>query len=240
MIQLIYLKRLILAEHQLHNYSEENMSQDHLSKNLSMLMKENNVSESDLARALNLPYNTIHRLISGYTIDPRISTLKLIASYFNVSLDTLLNENKFIGNSLDLHAGSRTVPIVTWEQLKDSDFLHSISNHLNWDSWLPISIVSTDDLSLNAYALESRPSMQPRFPIGTFFIIDPDCKPIDGDLILVKIKNNNAVSLRELVIDPPSMCFLPITENSDILNFKEDEHEIIGVIVLSMHHCRRS
>lgn len=196
-------------------------------------MKDNSVSESDLARALNLPYNTIHRLVSGHTTDPRISTLKLIASYFNVSLDTLLNQNEKCTS-----AAPQTVPIVTWEQLSDVEFLKTINNQ-NWDNWLPISLVSIDNLSLNAYALESRPSMQPRFPIGTFFIIDPDCKPMDGDLILVKIKINNAVSLRELIIDPPSMQFLPIIENSDVLNFNEIDHEIIGVVVLSMHQFRR-
>ncbi|CAM3716396.1 LexA family protein [Legionella longbeachae] len=228
-----------MADQLLNKYSSTDDFNENLSKNLSLIMKENNVSESDLARALNLPYNTIHRLVSGHTTDPRISTLKSIASYFNVSLDTLLNQNQGVPNTLKTHIGPRTVPIVTWEQLSDDELLRTI-NSLNWDHWLPISLVSIDNLSLNAYALESRPSMQPRFPIGTFFIIDPDCKPIDGDLILVKIKINNAVSLRELIIDPPSIQLLPIIENSDVLNFNESEHEIIGVVVLSMHHCRRS
>ncbi len=225
-----------MADQLLNKYSSNEDFNENLSKSLSLIMKENNVSESDLARALNLPYNTIHRLVSGHTTDPRISTLKLIASYFNVSLDTLLNQNH---GEPQTHTAPRTVPIVTWEQLSDDELLRTINN-LNWDLWLPISLISIDNLSLNAYALESRPSMQPRFPIGTFFIVDPDCKPIDGDLILVKIKINNAVSLRELIIDPPSIQLLPIIENSDVLNFIESEHEIIGVVVLSMHHCRRS
>ena len=201
-------------------------------------MTEHSVSESDLARALNLPYNTIHRLISGYTADPRISTLKLIASYFNVNLDTLLNENKFISNPLELYNDKRVIPVVTWEQLANENFLESIKHQSI--NWLPIPSITNEELNANSYALESRPSMQPRFPIGTFFVIDPTCKPIDGDLILVKIKENNAVSLRELVIDPPTMRFLPIIENSEVLNFEHTEHEIIGVIVLSMHHFRRN
>lgn len=220
-----------MADQLLNNFSQHETFNENLSKNLSLI--DNSVSESDLARALNLPYNTIHRLVSGHTTDPRISTLKLIASYFNVSLDTLLNQNEKCTS-----AAPQTVPIVTWEQLSDVAFLKTINNQ-NWDNWLPIPLVSIDNLSLNAYALESRPSMQPRFPIGTFFIIDPDCKPMDGDLILVKIKINNAVSLRELIIDPPSMQFLPIIENSDVLNFNEIDHEIIGVVVLSMHQFRR-
>lgn len=84
--------RIILLEQFLCNHSLDKFNKE-LSRNLSLLMKENNISESELARALNLPYNTIHRLISGYTTDPRISTLKLIASYFSVSLDNLFNSH---------------------------------------------------------------------------------------------------------------------------------------------------
>lgn len=66
---------------------------ENLSHSLSLLMKEHNISESELARALGLPYNTIHRLVSGHTTDPRLSTLKSIAAYFNVSLDFLVTPN---------------------------------------------------------------------------------------------------------------------------------------------------
>lgn len=214
-----------------------NNSNEGLSINLSALMKHNNISESDLARALNVPYNTIHRLVNGHTTDPRLSTLKLIATYFNVGLDTLLtsNENKIP----ESHDNLRAVPIISWGQVTDNTLLNSIKNK-NWNHWLPIPLASLDNLSLNAYALESRPSMQPRFPIGTFFIIDPKCAPIDGDLVLVNIKANNAVSLRELMIDPPITKLLPLIQNSEALSFNEIEHEIIGVIVLTMHHLRRS
>ncbi|RJT49269.1 helix-turn-helix domain-containing protein [Legionella taurinensis] len=197
-------------------------------------MKNSGVSESDLARALQIPYNTIHRLVSGYTTDPRLSTLKLIAAYFNVSLDTLLTHKLSKSNN-----NQKAVPIITWEQVTDNILLNSI-NSQNWTHWLPIPLVSLDNISFNAFALESRPSMQPRFPIGTFFIIDPVCNPMDGDLVLVKIKTNDAVSLRELMIDPPTTKLLPLMQNSEALNFIEIEHEIIGVVVLSMHHLRRS
>lgn len=80
--------RIILVEQLLNDHSLDNLNKD-LSNSISLLMKENNISESDLARALSLPYNTIHRLISGHTADPRISTLKSIAAYFDVSLDSL-------------------------------------------------------------------------------------------------------------------------------------------------------
>lgn len=230
--------RIILIGKLLNNHSLNKFNKD-LPNNLSLLMKENSVSESELARALNLPYNTIHRLISGHTSDPRISTLKSIAEYFNVSLDTLLNPIALVTDTLKNTSNPKAIPIMSWEQVSNNEFLNLL-DHQNWVNWLPIPLVSSDNLSLNAYAIESRPSMYPRFPIGTFFVIDPECNPIDGDLILIKIKKNGAISLRELMIDPPAMKLLPIIQNSDSLNFIEGEHEIIGVVILSMHHLRRN
>lgn len=196
-------------------------------------MNKANISESDLARALNLPYNTIHRLLNGDTTDPRISTLKLIASYFKVSLDYLFASNNSYTQGESV---IKKVPIVTWEQISETLLI----NNRSWNDWLPITIVSTEEISKNAYAVESRPSMQPRFPVGTFFIIEPDCNPVDGDLVLIKIKQNKAISLRELVIDPPTTQLLPIVENSEIISFSNELHEIVGVVVLSMHYFRRS
>ncbi|MFJ1268644.1 helix-turn-helix domain-containing protein [Legionella lytica] len=227
-----------MVEQLLNNHSLDKVNEN-LSKNLSLLMKEHKVSESDLARALGLPYNTIHRLVSGHTTDPRISTLKSIAVYFNVSLDTLLNPIELATSTLNINNNPKAVPILSWEKISSNDFLNSIDRQ-DWVNWLPIPLVSIENLSLHAYAIESRPSMYPRFPTGTFFVVDPECKPIDGDLILIKIKKDGAVSLRELMIDPPTMKLLPIIHNSDLLNFIASEHEIIGVVVLSMHHPRRS
>src|SRR5271156_4022316 len=64
-----------------------------LAKNLRMLLAERQVSENDVAQALNIPVMTVRRLASGETTDPRISTLKLIADYFKISVDSLIKDN---------------------------------------------------------------------------------------------------------------------------------------------------
>lgn len=212
---------------------------DNLPKNISILMEKNGISESDLARALNIPYNTIRRLASGFTTDPRMSTLKLIANYFNIGLDALTGEGDPTSYALAANQSPRSVPILGWSDISDSTFMHNI-NLSSWASWQPIALASTEDLSEQAYALTSRRSMGPRFPLGTVFIIDPDKSPIDGDLVLVKIKESHAVSLRDLIIDPPNWQLLPIIEHSPALLYDESKHKIIGIIVLTMLRTRRS
>ena len=64
-----------------------------LANNISTLLRMHGITENELAKALNIPYNTVRRLTTGSTTDPRISTLNIIANYFNVGLDELIETN---------------------------------------------------------------------------------------------------------------------------------------------------
>lgn len=213
---------------------------NNLSRNLAILMERRQVTESDLARALDLPYNTVKRLVNGVTTDPRVSTLSLITQYFNVSLDALLSDGDPTSVSVrNNDKAPRSVPILSWENISSKNFL-GILDLKNWEYWQPIALASTDSLSETAYALESRPSMQSRFPIGTVFVIDPKEKPIDGDLVLIRFKDNDSVSLRDLIIDSPHWQLLSIAHNTPSINYDVKEHEIIGIVVLTILKARKS
>ena len=216
------------------------MTTDNLSKNLITLMREQGISESELARAIDIPYNTIHRLTSGFTSDPRLSTLKLIANYFNVSLDVLTEENNasLPGIFTSKENTPKFVPIFSLEDISNPEFLNQVDLSV-WEKWQPIALSPSDGLSENTYGIESKRSMQPRFPMGTIFVVDPNQKPMDDDLVLVRIKETNAVSLRDLRIDPPSWQLLPVIESSIMLPYDAQEHEIIGVIILTMIQSRK-
>lgn len=64
-----------------------------LSKNIKELLSIYNITISDLSRLTKTPRSTINRLINDEATDPRISTLKSIASYFNISVEDLLSED---------------------------------------------------------------------------------------------------------------------------------------------------
>ena len=82
--------------------------------------------------------------------------------------------------------------------------------------------------------------MQPRYPVGTTFIVSMETDPIDGDLVLVRFSQNNAISLRELVVDSPHWQLNPIISGSSRLLFDQSEHSIIGVVVLTLIQTRHS
>ena len=215
----------------LKNLTQRNDTDSSLSRNLLKLLQLHQMNESELAKKLDIPYNTIHRLLTGTTCDPRVSTLQQIADYFGVQLDFLLNGNMQT-NPID-QKQLLTVPVLTWEHILNSTFLKGMEKS-KWEKTIQVaSIESSVDLT-QLFALESTKSMQPRFPAGTTFIINAKETAIDGDLVLVRFKNDNSVSLRELIVDSPTWQLNPIVSSSSSLVFTHKAHEIIGVVILTI------
>src|SRR5581483_6132788 len=61
-----------------------------LSKNLSLLMFENNIDSPTLSRYTNVPVATINRLKANPASNPTLASLLPIANYFSISLNQLI------------------------------------------------------------------------------------------------------------------------------------------------------
>ena len=108
-----------------------------IARNLKALIDGCKVPELEIARALNTSVLTIRRIISGETADPRISTLKAIADYFNVSLDSLLDDNAQRSINAMIKNKPRVIPILSWKEIEASDSITNI-NLSNWGEWYPV------------------------------------------------------------------------------------------------------
>ncbi len=172
---------------------------------------------------------------NGETSDPRISTLKSISDYFNVSIDALIEPNTMAPNEFINQSKLVFLPVFDWESAKNKDKL----DLTQWQTWIPVTIGKNEKISPNAFALDSRPSMYPRFLPGTIFILDPDLTPMDGDLVLVNLRDNNELTLRELSIDPPDWRLHPVTQSTATLNYSKESHEIIAIVFLTLFHNRK-
>lgn len=208
-----------------------------IARNLKALIVASKVSELEIARALNTSVLTIRRIISGETEDPRISTLKSIADYFNISMDSLLDDNGLRSINAMIKNKPTVIPILGWKTIEACESIEDI-DLTGWNEWYPI-IGAQNYISPSTFAIESRPSMQPRFPLGTLFVVNPDVAPMDSDLILIRMKQEKELSLRELIIDPPKWQLQPIVMGSETLYFDEKKHEILGVVVFIALHKRK-
>jgi len=61
-----------------------------IANNLKKYRKKKGVSQDKLSKLANITYNTIIKLESGATKNPRVETLHLIAVALGVSVDDLL------------------------------------------------------------------------------------------------------------------------------------------------------
>ncbi len=210
-----------------------------LATNLTALLKKKHLTASKLAQDLNLPVMTIRRLMFGETTDPRLSTLKMLADYFHISIDALTGEIEYQKSQYQVGSKPNFVPVLSWEIVEK---MHSITeiDLSEWTEWQPISSTPNNPIGKNSFALVSRPSMSPRFPHGTVFVFDPDATPRDGDLILVKIENAKELTLRELVIDPPEWYLQSVISGSGLLGYSPDVHKILGVNIMTLLYNRRA
>ena len=110
----------------------------------------------------------------------------------------------------------KLIPILDWECFEQVDTVHAIDLSA-CESWYPVVTSDANPRSTVTFALRSRPSMQPRFSRDTLLVINQTEQPADGDLILVKMRDTQQLSLRELLIDPPRWQLQPIVAGSDVI-----------------------
>ena len=60
---------------------------------MQKLLTRSHLTANGLATKLNLPTPTVHRLLIGDVQDPRLSTMLLIADYFEITLEQLIGRH---------------------------------------------------------------------------------------------------------------------------------------------------
>lgn len=201
-----------------------------LSEVLTALIQEHKINESELARRINLPRATINRITSGKIIDPKSSTLTLIANYFNISIDQLLGYEK-INFSHTLRLTNRIqVPLLELNQLID---IYKRTKQLNFDLLLYKETITfeydADHKKLFALKIYGD-AMWPYFDNNSTIIIDPTIQPQNRSFVITYIAKTDEIILRQLLIDVKSRVLTPINPafKSLVLEIKDI---IIGVVI---------
>ena len=210
--------------------------ESYLASNLNNLLRERQLTVAKVADDLGMPLMTVRRLLLGETTDPRMTTLKALADYFGVSVDALYSDDHL---SVAMHqpTSPQFVPVLSWDVLRETTDLQTLDLS-RWPDWQPINLPDTNMAQQGLFALESRPSMYPRFPLGTLFIFDPHLKPQDGDIVLVRLPDHD-ITLRELIIDPPDWQLQSISNTASPLHYQKDVHEMVAVNVMTFFYNRQ-
>lgn len=159
--------------------------------NIRLLMSNFDVTAEQLSKDLNLSISTVNRLVSGAATDPRLSSLKPFAKYFNVSIEELIGDVPLSSG----HGASRfnflRVPLLYWEQVKNYAKEVKSRNPSNWDRWS----ITTEQVSTGSYALSiKQTTLPPPFYPNATIIVDPSKQPVDGDYVIINSEGNPEIS----------------------------------------------
>jgi SOS-response transcriptional repressor LexA len=197
-----------------------------LANNVRYLMQEFNIDSSELSKKTGIALTTINGLKRGIG-NPTLSTLHLLASFFNVSI-AQLTETKL---TKDKNKSSVVyeIPLLTLDNLseflKDNQkYKKTISTEI--DMWKPN----------RCFAIKlTNSAMMPIFERGSIFVISRDMLAHDGDLVLVQF-DHNPPCIRKVFIEGNSYFFKPISEIIGDNILKMNEFIIHGTIVKAIQY----
>ncbi len=188
-----------------------------LSKILQKLLYEKRINASELAREVDLPVPTVHRLVTGKSTRPYESSLKPIADYFSIEVTQLLGEkplpsdekaSTLKSNSNDLEKNlAVSLPLIPWNNLTNLEKMEEYSE-----------IPFLGKISDKGFAtIMPDTSMEPLVQRDSIIIFDPLILPTDRSCILIKLHETKAYVLRQLLIDADHKYLKSL--NSDLSTF---------------------
>ena len=204
---------------------------------IKRLLFERDIKSIDLARAINIPPPTIHRLVTGKSTRPYESSLKPIADYFEIEVAQLLgekplpsNEEEGVDEETSRHGKNwvATVPLIPWGNLKDLE----IKKNYN-------EIPFVGKISKIGFAtIMPDTSMEPIIQRNSIIIFDPLIEPSDRSYVLVKLHETKAYVLRQLLIDADHQYLKPLNPDLSMFNMRllHQDDEIIACLVETRHN----
>lgn len=197
-----------------------------LSKILQKLLYDKRMNASELAKEVDLPIPTVHRIVTGKSTRPYKASLQPIADYFSISLDQLVGEEP-LPNDLSLEQKVtkpiREIPLLNWENLSAKD-----------KPKVAVDFIVASQVSETCFAtLMCDSSMAPHFPQGTVLIFEPKKEASDRSFVLVHLAKSNCYVFRQILFDADYKFLKPLNPElkASQMRILEAQDELIATLV---------
>lgn len=199
-----------------------------MAKNISRLMKENDIDRTKLSRDLKISYTTLSDWINAKTY-PRIDKIEMLAKYFGVQISSLVEPPSKIVQLDTLPVKkipvvskiSAGLPIYCEENLVD--YIYFSKDKLSDDN---------DEFGLKV----SGDSMNKLFDEGDVVVIEKDSIVENGQLGVVMINGYNG-TVKRIRYNGDQIILIPESNNPSHypqVYGKDDEVKIVGRVVASV------
>lgn len=207
-------------------------------KKLRNLRSHKQLTQDELAEILNKQFNSsINKgMISKWENDreePRMETIRIIAKFFDVSLDYLMGLESDLNNTESeitesIYSQSCTyVPILN--NLSEKKI--SLSTQ-DIKGYLPVSNIFLNKKTYFFLEVEDD-SMDLEFPSGSFILIEKTSDLENGQIALVRI-NKKKPLIKKVVFGNNSISLIPMSTNKDYqpeIFSMNKEVEILGKVI---------
>jgi SOS-response transcriptional repressor LexA len=202
-----------------------------LSTVLKQLLDYKNLTANSLAKILEFPTPTIHRLATGEVQDPRISTLIGIVDYFNITIEQLLGrenlDNRFLPeNSNQLNRPPFSIPLLTMQEA--SQFRQSIKRTTQWFCWQSNS--DTDSEKCFSIAIKNN-LYDPIFTSGAVIVVNPVIAPENGDYVVVSFEGDATPVVKRFMSEGKNKFLSSVVNEKNFVKYNPKESSILGVII---------
>lgn len=200
---------------------------------LSLLMDECDIDDISLSRETNIPISTISRMRLRSDSNPTASTLRPIAKFFSISISQLLGDeplskDRLPGSHNPTSFTSVRMPIIDWDSIADwidndgQKIKHKLTQWISTEKRIGYRAFSLKILT-DSFGLAFRK--------GSLIIIDPEQKPSDGDLILLRLKKDGVIVLKQFLADGNDFYIRSVNPEMKGINLLDDSYTVIGVII---------
>lgn len=207
-----------------------------LQTTLTMLLKKQSLTVTELARQTGLPQPVVYRIVKGEVTNPKVCNLLTIAKFFNLTLDQLMGEAPIHSDEHKLGTSNtypRLVPLILWEEI------------FNWLQ-APNSVTSVGSAFGNAsmsnktYALKVKDStMLPLCPKDTILIVDPALSPKDEDFVIAHLPGQKQAFFKQLFFDVDKAYFFSLDPRFEPFILENPSKlPVLGVIRSIQTHFR--
>lgn len=195
-----------------------------LAKVLNTMLKKLDISVSELSRQTGIGQPVIHRLATGNSANPTLSTLRPIAEFFKISLSQLVGDAPLPDLNKNNYSNLISIPLVSMQEINQPNPEPIYSN--------PNSTVLTN-VTISKYGFASLledSSMEPKFPAKTLVIIDPNVPYQNKDYVMVAISGKQQAIFKQILLNGDDNLLKPLNPDFPIIHLSPNDR-ILGTMI---------
>jgi len=191
-----------------------------MAKNLRKYINQKGVTQTDLAKDLNIPEMTMSNWLKAKTY-PRIDKIQMLADYFGIARSALTEEAP-----LSLHSVSpQTVRVPILGTIACGDPIYAEENYSGYRYESPDNLPSGNLVYLEAKG----DSMEPTIPDGSLVLIREQSEVEYGEIADVLVSGETEATLKRVRKQRKTILLMPDNpEHEPIILTEENPARIIG------------